>query len=383
MRKKTSLIILVLIVGVTGLVLSYQYDKEESGIPVGLLLNLSGPSSDLGVDIRDGSLMAVEQINQSGGIKGEKLRLQVIDYRLDPETARQALVDFKEAGVEVVIGPALSEMIGKILNTANELDLLVISPISGSRQLQARDNNLVRLVPASSQEQEAVADHIVDSTSTGRTALIYDRSNYAFASDWRIQLANLLFQRGGRLVDLISLDFSEEQDHKQVISRLGSDYEALVIVANPIDTAILLQYYDLHLRQTGEEKKPIYGTRWSFDRTLFRYGAGAVDDLIIPLPWKQDLESELFLEFRESFKDTYNHFPDFGSYYGYEAVFLLESLLTGRIPYHSQQLKEELLSERNFSGLSGEIFFNQYGDAVRDIYLYQAREGEFRRVEPR
>ncbi|MGM0420377.1 MAG: ABC transporter substrate-binding protein [Bacillota bacterium] len=386
MRKKTSVIILMLIVGIISLVLVYQYNgynSDESGIKVGVLLNLSGPSSELGIDIRDGSLMAAEKINESGGIMGEKIDLQVVDYRLDPEIARGALVDFKEAGVEVVIGPALSEIIGRTLNTANELDLLILSPISGSSQLQTEDNNLVRMVPASEQEQKCIVEHIMTNTPAGKTALIYDRSNYAFASDWRIQLANLLFKQGGRVVDLISLDFSEDQDYQQVISRLGSTHEALVIVANPIDTAILLQHYDLRFRKSGEKKKPVYGTRWSFDQILFQYGAGAVDDLIIPLPWKQELESELSHEFNQSFKDTYNHSPDFGSYYGYEALFLLKDVLARNIPYQSQEIKEEILKGDRFFGLSGDISFNRYGDAVRNIYLYQAQEGEFRRVEPR
>lgn len=59
-------------------------DKE---IVIGTHIDLSGPVVSSGVPIRDGMLLAVEDINAGGGINGRKLRLIIEDNGYDPKKA--------------------------------------------------------------------------------------------------------------------------------------------------------------------------------------------------------------------------------------------------------------------------------------------------------
>lgn len=59
--------------------------KDE--IKIGTLQDLSGPLTDLGVQIRNGMLLRAEEINEQGGLNGRKLKLLVEDHAYEPSKA--------------------------------------------------------------------------------------------------------------------------------------------------------------------------------------------------------------------------------------------------------------------------------------------------------
>lgn len=60
---------------------------SDTEIVIGTHQDLSGPVAALGVPLRDGMLLAVDEINAAGGIHGRKLRLIVEDSGFDPKKA--------------------------------------------------------------------------------------------------------------------------------------------------------------------------------------------------------------------------------------------------------------------------------------------------------
>lgn len=375
--KLQNLIIIFVIIAVIIIAASFDFTQTEK-IKVGLLVNLSGSHSDVGIDIRDGVILAVDELNQADSFDDYQLELLVRDHEMDINKAIAAVKEFKEAGVEVIIGPGLSGIISGVIDTVNELDMIMLSPTSGSQDLISADNNLFRLVPDSEQEQELVVQNIINNIPEARVGFISDRSNSAFTKDWKQQLSEKLQSEGGELIETWSYDFTRLNNYKIPILNLYHKFDALVIAANPTDTAMLVQnYYNF----TDGDVKPIYATRWSFDRALLKNGSKAVEGVILPHPWKYDYERYGDSEFYLSFNKYYNRRPDFGAYYGYEAVLVLKDLLDGGTNYQTEAIKNELQSSRNFKGIKEQISFNQYGDAARDIYLYQIEDGDFRRIE--
>ncbi len=59
-------------------------------IRIGLIAGLSDRGSDFGESVRNGVILAVEQQNQAGGIKGRKIELIVRDDGQNPEQAGKA-----------------------------------------------------------------------------------------------------------------------------------------------------------------------------------------------------------------------------------------------------------------------------------------------------
>ncbi|MBW2202833.1 MAG: ABC transporter substrate-binding protein [Deltaproteobacteria bacterium] len=76
--------------------------QREGPIKIGTILSLSGPGSQTGQSIRDGMLLAVDEINSWGGIDGRKIELIIGDSKTKPSEGRRA---FKK--IESGEGPVL------------------------------------------------------------------------------------------------------------------------------------------------------------------------------------------------------------------------------------------------------------------------------------
>ena len=88
MKKVFSLLLILLVTAVICLFTTTCSFKKET-IKIGAIISLTGASSHL-VEVRDGMMPAVDEINEWGGVNGKKLELIVEDSKSDPEEAKKA-----------------------------------------------------------------------------------------------------------------------------------------------------------------------------------------------------------------------------------------------------------------------------------------------------
>ena len=84
--------------------------SESEPVRIGFIADLSDPGSDFGLGVRNSVILAIEQQNAGGGIRGRPIELIVRDDGQNPEQARIAAQGLIELRPEVVIGPATSAM---------------------------------------------------------------------------------------------------------------------------------------------------------------------------------------------------------------------------------------------------------------------------------
>jgi branched-chain amino acid transport system substrate-binding protein len=76
-------------------------EKKKEPIKVGFVGGLTGRLSDLGSGGRNGVMLAVEEINNAGGISGRPVELITKDDKQDPEVAVKVdkeLIDERAGG---------------------------------------------------------------------------------------------------------------------------------------------------------------------------------------------------------------------------------------------------------------------------------------------
>ena len=88
-RKKIKKVILMSFVFVLVCILTISlFSFAEETVKIGILLPLSGPAASIGVNSLNGHKLAVDEINEAGGIKslgGAKIELIVADSGGDPK----------------------------------------------------------------------------------------------------------------------------------------------------------------------------------------------------------------------------------------------------------------------------------------------------------
>lgn len=103
----------------------------ETNVPPDILLGmstvLSGPTANLGTDVRAGVLAGLERVNRTGGVQGRRLRLIALDDGYEPaRTAPNMRQLIEKENVLAVIGNVGTPTGVAAIPIANELKTLFL-----------------------------------------------------------------------------------------------------------------------------------------------------------------------------------------------------------------------------------------------------------------
>ena len=178
-----ALTLAVLAVGAVVILTSCDSDRErayveEEALTIGYLGALTGGFAETAEEIRDIVVLAVEQVNDAGGVGGREVRLVVGDTALNAEQGlREARRLIEEEGAAAIVGPLASSVTLPVAEqVAAVLHVPFITPSGTSPALsQARDADFLFRATLSDAAQGAVlADLVLDDGVTGAGVLYID-----------------------------------------------------------------------------------------------------------------------------------------------------------------------------------------------------------------
>ena len=131
---------------------------EAQEITIGGLFSLTGNWASLGVASKAAMEIAVDDVNAylANGNTGMHFTASIKDTKLDPPTALAGITAFKDAGVEVVIGPQSSAEVAAIKSYADVNGVLVASQSSTAGTLAIAGDNIFRFTPSDTLEAVAL-----------------------------------------------------------------------------------------------------------------------------------------------------------------------------------------------------------------------------------
>jgi branched-chain amino acid transport system substrate-binding protein len=131
-------IVVFLIVGITGFYFIER--KKNEPIIIGFSAQLTGGQAELGVQERNGVQLAVEKINESGGIAGREISLIIHDDLGIPKEAESGDGELIKQGVIAIIGHATSAQTLAGLKVTNPANVIMIAPTVSTPELSGLDD---------------------------------------------------------------------------------------------------------------------------------------------------------------------------------------------------------------------------------------------------
>ncbi len=348
-------------------------------ILVGFVGEITGHSADLGVQGRNGVLLAVEQINARGGIAGHPIELLIRDNRGTSEGTRAAVREMIDAGVVAIIGPMTSTQSEVAIPLAGEAGMVLISPTAASPDLSGRDDCFLRLNQPSSAEARLLARRIYQQLGLASMAIIYDVDNLSYTHTFWTVFSDAYRSQGGRITDVVGFSSTASPDFVPLLAGLRvQNPEGLLIIASALDTALIAQRARI-IKWT----LPIFGSYWAYTETLLQNGGRAVEGIEIVVGFDMDSRSPAYLDFRARYQERLGTIPTFAAAHSYETMSVLavalEKVGNGGAWSRArrEQLRQVLLETRDFPGLTGLISLDEYGDTTRTQFLVTVRDGQF------
>lgn len=369
-QSRSSLCLGILcVVGISMLASACEHQPET--VQIGMVASLTGRTADIGVAARDGALLAVEQVNSSGGVQGQPVELLVRDVGNDPDRARLVVKELASRGVFASIGPVFSSMAIVMAPLADEVGMLLVSPTVSTNLLSEKDDLFLRVYPRCRDTAYTLANYAYRQQHR-RVAVIAEQKNKAFTELWKNCFKERFEELGGEVALSANYVASENQSFLDLtLKALEVNPDSLLILSSAIDAAMIAQ--QVAKMQAG---LPIFVSEWSFTRDLLTHGGRSVEGVTLFHTYNEQSQNHRFLRFVEEYRQRFGRKPAFPAVHAYDATgMVLAGLQQGART--GSTLKQELLKLGEFTALQSKFRLDRFGDVDRTLYLTEVRNGEF------
>lgn len=348
---------------------------KKEPVKIGLVGNLGDTGSDLSVNTMYGAMLAVEAVNDAGGIKGRQVQLVVKNDMNDPKRAVEVDNELIEEGALGIIGHSLSSMGVEAVPFINEKGIVMVSPTMSSDMYANKKDWLFVVTPStvfqSIRISEALFEHGHDNIG-----ILYQEENKAYSYQMVSDLKGV-FEEVGNIVFEKAFESSKEGGYEEAVSNIENEkITALVIMGSNYDIASLAQVFD-----SKGMTMDVYMPTWGMGEVLLDNAGGKAEGYYAVGAFDHTSQVPSYLEFKERYRSKYGEEPTFSSLYGYEAAMLLLDSIIASDDFDRKKIKEVLDSTESYQGLQERIILNENGDSIRTMYLMQVSGDDFIRID--
>ena len=331
-------------------------------VTVGMITTLTGGGAGLGIDVRDGFMLAVKQAGN------KDLNVFIEDDQRKPDVAVQ-LADkmIQENKVDVLTGIIWSNLAMAVVPAAVGQGKFYLSPNAGPSALAGKgcDKNYFNVAWQNDNLHEAAGAY---ANTTGYKKAFILAPNYPAGKD-----ALTGFKR-----------FFKGEVAGELYTQLGqTDYAAEIaqIKASGADTVFFFLPGGMGIAFTkqyaqSEVGLPLIGPAFSFDQGIL----GAVGEAALGVKntsqWNKDIDNETNKAFVESFQAEYGRLPSLYASQGFDTANLLLSAMA-KASVKDADAFRAALEAADFKSTRGAFKFGPNHHPVQDIYVREVvKEGD-------
>ncbi len=331
---------------------------------LGLGAPLTGPNAAYGAQMQKGTEAAVKEINEAGGLNGEKIKIELGDDVSDPKQGISVANKFAADGVKYVIGHFNSGVTIPASEVYAENGILEISPAATNPTYTERGLwNTFRTCGRDDQQGKVAGQYIFDHFKDAKIAIVHDKTPYGQGlADETMKKLNSLGVKQALYegVNVGEKDFSAliakmKQAGVTVVYWGGLHPEAGLIIRQMADQGLKAQFISGD-GIVSNELASIAGP--AVEGTLNTFG---------PDPRNRPENAALVKKFRDAGFE-----PEAYTLYSYAAVQVLAEAAKAAGSNDPQEIAKALKEKGPFKSVLGDLAFDEKGDPTLPGYvMYQ------------
>ncbi len=149
---------------------------EEGTFKIGAIGPVTGAAAAYGISVMNGAQLAVDEINEAGGINGSQVELLTADDEHDAEKSVNAYNDLKDKGMQLLLGTVTSAPCIAVEGEALNDNMFLLTP-SGSAVDCITGENAFRVCFADPAQGAKSAEFIGSHELGTKIGIIYDSSD--------------------------------------------------------------------------------------------------------------------------------------------------------------------------------------------------------------
>lgn len=331
-------------------------------LKVGMITTLSGGGSGLGIDVRDGFMLAIKQ---SGN---KDVEVVIEDDQRKPDIAVQ-LTDklIQSEKVDILTGIIWSNLAMAVVPAAVNQGKFYLSPNAGPSALAGKgcNKNYFNVAWQNDNLHEAAGGY---SNTAGFKKSFILAPNYPAGKDaltgykryFKGELAGELYTKLG------------QKDYAAEIAQIrNSDADNIFFfLPGGMGISFMKQF-----AQSGINL-PVVGPAFSFDQGILKAVGDAALGVKNTSQWSKDIDNPANKAFVDSFKAEYNRLPSLYASQGFDTANLMLSA-ANKADVKDADAFRAALKEADFSSVRGNFKFSSNHHPIQDIYVREViKEGE-------
>ncbi|VAW05699.1 Branched-chain amino acid ABC transporter, amino acid-binding protein (TC 3.A.1.4.1) [hydrothermal vent metagenome] len=335
---------------------------DVSTVKVGMITTLSGGGAGLGIDVRDGFMLAVKQAGNAN------LEVVIEDDQRKPEIAVQ-LADrmIQSDKVDVLTGIIWSNLAMAVVPSATAQGKFYLSPNAGPSALAGKgcNPNYFNVAWQNDNLHEAAGGY---ANTAGFKNTFILAPNYPAGQDaltgfkrmYKGDLSGEVFTKLGQK------DYASELAQ---IRASGAD-SIFFFLPGGMGISFLKQYADSGI------DLPVVGPAFSFDQGILQAVGDAAMGVKNTSQWNKDIDNPTNAAFVASFQAEYGRLPSLYASQGFDTANLLLSAMA-KAHVGDADAFRAALKTADFDSVRGKFSFSANQHPIQDIYVREViKEGD-------
>jgi branched-chain amino acid transport system substrate-binding protein len=340
-------------------VLTVATAANAAPVKVGMITTLSGGGSHLGIDVRDGFLLATELANSD-------MEIIIRDDARKPDVAKSLANELiQKDKVDILTGIIWSNLAMAVVPSAVRGGTFYLSPNAGPSALAGKvcHKNYFNVAWQNNNLHEAMGHYM---KQEGLKAPFILAPNYPAGTDALTGFKSRFGDPKGELFTKLG-----QKDYAAEISQIRASKADSVFFFLPggMGIAFMKQYANSGL------DLPVFGPAFSFDEIIL----GAVGDAAIGVKntsqWAYDLDNAANAKFVKAFRNKYGRTPTLYASQGYDTANLILSALKKTKPSDPDAFRSALKSA-DFESVRGSFKFGSNHHPIQTIYVREVVAGD-------
>lgn len=357
---------------------------SEDTIKIGSMFELTGSAAEYGISMNDAVKMAVEEINEAGGINDKEVVIVERDIASDETQAAQAATSLAtEDNVSVIIGPALTGTLQAAIPVTNQYEVPIISPSATDDGVLQDANGEVhpfayRTGFTNSFQGGALAQFANDTLGASKAVVFGDNSSdYAQGLTQTFQDA---FE--GEIVSIENFT-ADQTDFSATLTNIKNmDFDVLYVPGYYEQAGPIVK----QAREMGIDQPILGPDGFGNTKVIELAGSDNMNDVYYTSHFVVESEDPEIQEFVGNYKEFTGNDPDMFTGLAYDAVMIAKEAIERAGTTDSAAINTELENTENFEGITGTFSFDEKHDPVKTVSIIEIQNAEpaaIHEVDPR
>ena len=348
--------------------------KGLETVRIGFLGPLEGSlERDLGIQMLQGAVLALEEANAEGGYKGIPFELMKHNDVGLWGAAANTIVEMDEEGVWAILGSIDGIVTHVALRVALKLEIPMVNTGDPDPTLtETRIPWIIRVIADDRQSSYALANEIYLKRNIKRVAVL--RTNVRYGRVGVKEFSDASTRLGHPT--LFELQFAEGDtvftDQLERIS--NSPAEAVLIWGNANEVGRIIN----QMRDLGMKQQVFACDRIVTDKFIDLVGENA-DGIVSTYPYNPTLENPELERFNKNYYDRFNMKPDVFATHAYDGMKITISAIrqAGLNRAKIRDLLTDLETFQGYEGITGKLVLDASWNDIGEIWMTEIKNGEF------